>query len=71
MKSEVKERPAKPIKFPCLMRDRRDGAIVLFSKEGRGAVVGDGAQDKAGVIRDSWTMDYFEPFEGTITLSKD
>ena len=52
--------------FPKLMIST-EGRIVLMTKEGSGTVVNSKRND-LGRHDDSWVMDAFEDYHGTITL---
>ena len=60
----------RPIEYPCLMRDRDNGLIVLFAEFGYGTVVYAGdSTHKLGYCSTGWVMDSFEykPLILTIT----
>ena len=70
-----KEEKAREIKYPCLMItkwDNGDKMVVLFMEEGTGTVVFSTRNGwKLGDRNDSFIMDFFEPFDGTIQLTND
>lgn len=73
MKVEVNELDKKQIKaFPKLM-GTKNGYIVLFSKPEKGVCLKkpESTADIIGSYYDEWNMDYFEDFNGSITLSND
>lgn len=74
MKIEVNEKETnKEIKYPCLMTVEDTKMIVLFNKEREGTllVAGSGSMVSIGEHYRLWNMNYFTPFNGTITLQND
>lgn len=65
MKITVKQQQ-KPIKYPCLMKS--DELIVFFIKKGKGVVLAEDDIYNTGDYEDDFSMKYFEPFDGEITL---
>ena len=58
--------------FPKLMEAKDTGQIVHFYKSGKGQCVYSGSTDnQVGLITDSWHMDPFTDFTGSITLSNE
>lgn len=75
MKSEMTEPDSEKPKYPKLMITRQ-GDVVFFSKEGFGMVVyGPFGRNEfkdrynEGYYCESWVMDRFKDFNGTIKLS--
>ena len=75
MKSElVDEFDFSEITYPCLMVyddiEKDSKLVVLFSKERCGTVVSSrkSVHGVGGYI-ESWTMNYFKPFNGTVKLT--
>lgn len=62
-----KETPKK-VGYPKLMQAIGSGRVVLFASRGVGTVV---SEDDLGLFNDTWDMELFTPFTGTITLSND
>ena len=73
MKAVVNEATERSLKFPCLMRGRLSGTIVLMTAPGKGTAVfvKDGGTHELGEHSAAWAMDYLAPFHGTITLESD
>ena len=75
MKVEVNEPEANEIDFPKLMIITADvtdkGMIVLMRKYEEGTVVREGKSYTIGFSTDSWCMEDFSEFKGSITLSND
>ncbi len=70
MKVEVnKKKTEKELEFPCLMIDESDGHIVFFKSEGVGVSITN--RDSMAFYNETWFMDTFKPFKGSITLSND
>ena len=61
----------KEIKYPHLLIGKDDDEIVLFVESRIGTVVSDGGPHKIGFYCESWAMDEFEFFNGTVELSND
>jgi hypothetical protein len=70
MDVKVNETPKKKIKgFPKLMSSR-SGTIVLFYTEHCGVCLRNtGSNTPVGQYLDHWRMEFFEDFEGEVTLS--
>ena len=64
-KEEVKEK-----EFPKLMISRTD-VVVIMSEFRTGIVVSGGDVYKIGYHSESWCIEDFEDFNGTLTLSND
>lgn len=61
--------PEGSIIYPCLMQSTREKKrVVLFREPKRGTTVSNDPIYGMGTYLESWSMDYFEPFNGTITL---
>ena len=73
MKSIVDNNPRSKIKYPMLMINTQCGRIVLFTNARVGTVVfqGNTGIDPVGLHRDDFDMNYYKPFEGSVTLSND
>ena len=73
MKSEINVAPPSVITtFPMLMKDSRDGEVILFhrAKFGITVAVGDNSQVYVGKYREDIYMADFAPITGSVTLSK-
>lgn len=60
------------IKYPCLMEGKLTNMVVLFIAPRDGTVVytGDSIWNE-GFYTNTWHMDSFTPFNGTITLENE
>lgn len=57
------------VDYPCLMVGEETGVIVLFDKAKRGIVVKPvDRKFKIGFYCETWEMDLFTPYQGSITL---
>lgn len=61
------------IKYPCLMRSKDSGCIVLFTERETGVCLYEGRSNICfiGEHYNKWNVNYFEPFNGTLTLSNE
>ena len=75
MKVEVNEPKANEMDFPKLMIITADvtnkGMIVLMRKYEEGTVVRENKSYTIGYSTDTWQMQHFSDFKGSITLSND
>ena len=80
MKSEiVSEITDKELKFPCLMKSKNKGYVILATSLKGGSFSGtivfeaegeDNSEFKIGVHSNNWgCLQYFKPFSGTIQIS--
>jgi len=68
MKVTINEK-SKEIEYPCLMIAKETKRVVLFYEEGSGVLLHGGITHLyIGNIRQSFDMDIFEIFNGTVTL---
>ncbi|MGD9678150.1 MAG: hypothetical protein AB7V16_07275 [Vulcanibacillus sp.] len=58
-------------KFPCLMICKGDGHIILFTSDNIGTTIlpPKNSSSYIGEYITSWSMEFFEPFEGEVILS--
>ena len=69
MKVIVEEKERGGIKFPCLMKSKVSGIIVLFSGDQEGVVLYvDSVRYPIGHHAYDWDMDSFEPFRDRLIL---
>jgi hypothetical protein len=67
--SEINEQAKKKNNpYPKLRRSWETGAIILFSSETTGVVVGRG---DLGYFSSEWAEYYFEDFDGSVTLENE
>ena len=60
----------KGMTYPCLMKG--DNCVVLMHEERKGMIVcGSDHPHGVGHYHNDWSMNYFTPFNGEITLSND
>ena len=78
MKTSVTEAsPIVKLPFPKLMISIERGTVIFFSKYGDGVILRpairnlSSASDKVGHSCQSWAMDCFEDFKGTVELEND
>ena len=72
MKVTVNEKEQKEITYPCLMKHQDRGLIVLFISDRAGIrLKSDGTYDKTVKYLDTWNVEAFQPFHGTVTLQND
>lgn len=73
--SEIVENKASAsIKYPCLMRYKNSGVVVVgFTSKGIGSVVYFEGNSGQGLFDHSvyWNMDEFEPFNGSIKITQE
>lgn len=55
--------------YPCLMRSRKSGVIVLFTRERVGVVVVPSQRYEVGHACGVWRMATFAPFYGTVSIA--
>jgi hypothetical protein len=55
--------------FPKLMKSKEHKYVVLFSRREKGTVVSKCSQHSIGEYDDTWRMDCFEDFTGTLELT--
>jgi hypothetical protein len=67
MKSQLNEMVER--KYPCLLINRTDKLIVLFTKKSTGTVVVGNNYHTLGYTLDCWRDENFKLFEGEVTLS--
>jgi len=69
MKSQITHKTSP--EYPKLMQSKSgSNIVVLFSEPGVGIVVnGKDSLNPIGSFSHGWAMDYFEDFDGSITLS--
>ena len=68
MISEIKHKQEK-ITFPCLMKSKYTGCVVLFFNDWKGTVVYEGkGGDTLGDCCEEWDISSFELFTGVIEL---
>lgn len=66
----IEENEAPVLKFPCVMIRVQDNLIVRFRADGEGVVLDPGmTQHEICDYTCGWEMSYFEPWEGTITIT--
>ncbi len=71
MKVTIKnENKSSEIKYPCLMHSDSYDTTVLFSSYHCGIVI-KSKYDYCDPYSESWDMDNFTPFTGTVELSND
>lgn len=77
MKSTIKERSLE-IKYPCLMRSKKTGAVVLFIGKTNGTVVYENKNISSKQLgkyskyfRDSTDTDVWELLDGQVILEND
>lgn len=58
-------------KYPCLMRDKTHGQVVLFTDEGVGTVVVPCNIYSLGFHTGGWIMQHFEKVPCTVTLTEE
>lgn len=65
-KLKVQEQPEQETKFPCIMRSKMNGLVILFAKERVGIVinVGDSQDSYIGEFCNFWRMDNFVEVTG-------
>jgi len=59
--------------FPILLKSKTDTRVVLFTSEGVGTVVAGNWNGiySVGYYFDTWNMEFFERFTGTVTLTNE
>jgi hypothetical protein len=65
-----KETPKEP-EYPCLMIGGTSKSVILFLTPRVGTVVYSAGCHDIGYYSNSWGMECFTPFTGSITLSND
>ena len=72
MKSVVVEtRVKRELDYPCLMKAKSNGFIVLFTNVNTGVIIDGKNIWSIGHYSKNWPEGLFEVFEGSITLSND
>lgn len=70
MKSKIIEKEVEEkVEYPCLMKSKKHGHVILFTDLGNGVVVSSSDDYRIGQKSDFWDMACFEPFNGIIELS--
>lgn len=61
------------IEYPCLMQNKETNEVVLFTSEQTGRIVvpTDKANRALGYLSRVWVMNWFEPFEGELSIRMD
>jgi hypothetical protein len=62
---------APTLSYPCLCITKNLDCIVLFTGYGVGTVVhrNGSSSNHLGMFSDDWNMDFFQPYNGKLTLS--
>lgn len=72
MKTEIKENLSVKIKYPCLMKSKNSGAIILFQNNNNGMLVHNtSVSTEIGSNVSGAENGSFEIFNGVVTLSND
>ena len=77
MKVKIVESPKKINRFPRLMKSINNHHIVLFTRAREGVCIGNAKPSTRsrgvdiGYGSDSWNMNLFENYSGTLTLEND
>jgi len=60
-------------RYPILLKSKTDTRVVLFTSEGVGTVVAGNWNGiySVGYYFDTWNMEFFERFTGTVTLTNE
>lgn len=66
----IEEKIEQTVKYPCLMVREDQKLVILFTEKYTGIVLNPGTSPyRIGAMSDSFNMNYFKPFNGTIELS--
>jgi hypothetical protein len=68
---ELETKNKRPQKYPAL-KQSIEGLVVMFVSKGKGMVVNSGDHSEIfplGFSCDDWNEDWFEEFDGSVTLS--
>lgn len=56
------------VTYPKLMQSTKTDVVVLFTKPGKGMVVVSTPRFYMGEYSETWDMDFFANYQGTLTL---
>lgn len=71
IKVEASKTSTVPISYPKLMKSKAYAHIVLFTGHKMGTVMKTSVYHSVGYFSDTWAMDGFEDYEGSITLTNE